>query len=363
MPDRFSIPVIRDTVLGVRVFRGYARLCDLSQVSRADIYDAKTNPTGTQRDLSPKHAREAYIYVRNEKLAFWPEIFLCARDSTVLSFSEKSSEDGFGILTIDVSRIRNLRDIAISRVDGNHRLHYASGEFEGYPPIERRVSFCLAFDLSLEQEIKLFRDINNNQRRMNTSHLDNIKIRLTEEELLKRKEPELYIAQELSKDPDSPLYSLVHEGGQRVAGTFIPLRTLKTGIGYMLSRPTRLTALDDPDAQYRVVKNYFKAVQKWIPDAWKNPREYVALRGAGLWGICFIGAEVIDRALAQGKFKDDDMLKILSSGRKWDWTNKGDFKGFSGRGGAVAIRDKVVSEFEDEGGVSVKELFRQIMDE
>ena len=89
------------------------------------------------------------------------------------------------------------------------------------------------------------------------------------------------------------------------------------------------------------------------------------LRAAGLWAICFIGADVIDRALRDGKYKSDEMLKILiiKTGKSWDWRNSGDFKGFSGRGGAKTISDMVVGEFEDDKGVSVKALFKKIMDE
>ena len=359
--DVLEIPVLRHKVLGVDVLRGYARLCDLARMSRADVYDQKTNPSGTQRDLSPKHARDAYLYVKTEEFAFWPEIFLCARSQDVISYSAIDSKDGFGHLTVELSSIRATQEILISRVDGNHRLHFAGGDYDGYTPIEKMVSFCLAYGLTQEEEIKLFRDINNNQRRMSTSHLDNITVRLSAEDALKRKEPHLYIAKRLSEDTSSPLYGLVYQGGRQIAGVPVPLRTLRTGINYMMSRPTRLTALDDPDAQYRVIRNYFEAVKKWVPEGWKEPKESLVLRGAGLWGICFIGAEVIDRALGDGKFKSEDMLRILRSGKSWDWSKNGEFKGLSGRGGAVAMRDKVVAEFQDEKGVSVKELFKRIM--
>ena len=103
----------------------------------------------------------------------------------------------------------------------------------------------------------------------------------------------------------------------------------------MLSRPTRLTALRDADAQYKVIRNYFQAVKKWQPHAWENPSEHVLLRGSGLWAVCFVGAEVIDRVLAQNKFKAEDMLRILKSGHDWDWSNKGDFQGLGGHGGAL----------------------------
>lgn len=362
-PTMLKIPVLRHNILGVNVYRGYAKLSDLSRMSRADIYDQRLNPSGTQRDLSLKHARDAYIYAKTQDFAFWPEIVLCARDLKVISFNVLDEECDFGTLVVRMKIIQANKKVLVSRVDGNHRLHYAGGEFEGYDPIQKVVSFCMAYGLSREQEIQLFRDINNNQKRMNTSHLDNIVIRLSEEEDLKVKQPDLYIAKRLADEPTSPLNKLVYQGGAKMGNAIIPLRALRTGINYMLSRPTRLTALERADAQFKVVRNYFEAVKKWVPQAWQNPKDYVVLRGAGLWAISFIGADVIDRALRDGKYKPDEMLKILKSGKMWNWKNLGDFKGFSGRGGAKTISDMVVGEFEDDKGVSVKELFKKIMDE
>ncbi|HTD41107.1 MAG TPA: hypothetical protein VK671_10840, partial [Mucilaginibacter sp.] len=84
--------VIRGKVLGVNVYRGYEKLSTLSEISKADIYDQKINPTGTQRDLSSKHAREAYEYVKNKDLGFWPELFLCARANDILTYTPISDE-------------------------------------------------------------------------------------------------------------------------------------------------------------------------------------------------------------------------------------------------------------------------------
>lgn len=358
-----EIPVIRGQVLGVTVLRGYGKICDLASVSKADVFDQRHNPTGTQRDLRSKHAREAYEYVKNRDLAFWPEVFLCARDSKAVEYMPSGENEDIGTLRIYLDVAMDPDTIAISRVDGNHRLHYADGSRKGFESIDRQVSFCLAYELSLEEEITLFRDINDNQRRMNTSHLDNIQARLTPEQRLKREQPDLYIARKLGRDDDSPLYGRVYEGGKRNAGQHIPLRTLKSGIRYMFSRPTKLTALDDADAQLKLIKNYFEAVRRWHPQAWDTPRKSLVLRGAGLWGICFIGAEVIDRVLTQGKFATEEMLHILQSGREWDWSNKGDFQGLGGRGGAVKICDQVTAEFRDESGVSLKDLYKAIMAE
>jgi DGQHR domain-containing protein len=357
-----KIPVIAGEVLGVTVYRGFAPLSLLSRISKPDVYDATTNPTGTQRDLSPRHAREAYEYVRNNDFGYWPEVFLCARDPKIMKFTA-NADNGFGQLRIDDQAAAKSKRILISRVDGNHRLYYGDGAADGFDPIEKIVSFCIAEGISLTRELTLFRDINNNQRKMNTSHLDKIDARLAGHDALRRRAPALYIAERLANDTDSPFVGMIYEGGRKQPGTLISLRSLKTGVEYMFSRPTKLNALNDTDAQCKIVKHYFAALRRYEPEGWTNPKKNLLLRGAVLWGVCFIGAEVIDRTLAQGRYKADDMLKVLRSGKKWDWSNEGDFKGLSGRGGAVRIRDLVVSEFADEAGVSVKSLFRKIMAE
>jgi DGQHR domain-containing protein len=354
-----KLNVMRSEVLGIDVVRGFAPLSMLARISRADIFDEKLNPLGTQRDLSPKHARDAYEYAKNSTRGYWPEVFLCLRDPSMARFKERKS--GSGVLEIDDASIERSQDIVISRVDGNHRLHLADGRTEGVPPIDRAVSFCLAMGLTRLEEIAIFRDINDNQKSMDTSHLDKIELRLMGEESVKARNPSLFIASKLADDEDSVLKGFVYQGGRRPPGTFIPLRTLHTGIEYMLSRQTRLTAIGGVDAQVVLIKNYFRALKEWQPDAWQQPREYLLLRGAGLWGTCFLGADVIDRALAAKDFSAEAMLKILQSGRVWDWSKNGDFAGYSGRGGAVKIADQIIRDLKDEHGVTMKDLLTAIL--
>lgn len=357
-----SIPAIRGRVLGVNVYRGFAKLCDLADISKADVYDQKKNPTGTQRDLSPTHARDAYEYVKTRELGFWPEVFLCARLKTAVTFTPLSDEmPDVGTLEFDLDKIEKAKNIAISRIDGNHRLYFADGNISGYSRIEKAGSFCLAYDLSRDDEIQLFKDINKNQKPMNTSHLDGIEVRLTAEEHLKRRQPDLYIATKLGQDKQSPFFERIYHGGKKSPTIDIPLRGIKTGIEYMLSRSTQLPRLEDTEAKYRVVRNFFDAFRQWQPKSWVEPKEYIALRGAGLWAVCFIGAHVIDRALLQDKFDTNFMLKILKSGRDWDWSKNGDFKGLGGRSGAVEISKLVTNKLQDERRMSTKQLFESIM--
>jgi DGQHR domain-containing protein len=359
-----TCPAVRAKVLGVNVYRGFANLCNLADVSRADIYDQQKNPKGTQRDLSPTHARDAYEYVKTKDLGFWPEVFLCARKNDVVTFRPVSQElPNLGILEIDITAAKKSQSIAISRVDGNHRLHFGDGAETGYSRIDKLVSFCLAYDLSRDEEIQLFKDINKNQKPMNTSHLDGIEVRLTPEEELKRRNPDLYIAQRLHRDPKSPLHGRIYEGGKKPVGVDIPLRGLRTGIEYMLTRSTQLPRLADAEAQYRVIRNYFNAVKQWQPKAWASPKEYILLRGSGLWAICFIGSQVIDRALMQDQFNARHMLTILRSGKDWDWSRKGDFIGLGGRAGALEISNRVTRKLQDDSRMSTNQLFDKIMAE
>ena len=350
--------------MGVNVYRGFAKLSDLAEISKADIYDQRHNPTGTQRDLSTTHAREAHDYVRTHELGFWPEVFLCARLKSSVTFTPiDDNTPELGQLEFNITKIKKAKLIAVSRVDGNHRLNYADGKSDGYSKIDKTASFCLAYDLSRNDEIQLFKDINKNQKPMNTSHLDGIDVRLTPEETLKRRQPELFIAQKLGTDSSSPLFERIFHGGRKSSGVDIPLRGIKTGIEYMLARSTQLPRLEDAEAQYRVIKNYLCAFKQWQPKSWSEPKEYITLRGSGLWAVCFIGAHVIDRALMQDKFSADIMIEILRSGKDWDWSKQGDFKGLGGRGGALEISKLVTAKLQDEKRMSSMQLFETIMAE
>ena len=129
----------------------------------------------------------------------------------------------------------------------------------------------------------------------------------------------------------------------------------------MLTRSTQLPRLDDAEAQYRVIRNFFSAFKQWQPKAWSEPKEYIVLRGSGLWAVCFIGAHVIDRALLQDKFDAEFMFTILKSGKDWDWSKGGDFRGLGGRQGALEISKSVTAKLEDEQRMSTKQLFENIM--
>src|SRR5271154_2660676 len=97
MPKLSGIPIVelkaqKGKNLDTQCFRGSAPLAHLALISQTDVFDQVNNPNGLQRDLSPKHASEAYEYVKRAKdpdypRAF-PEVVLNVRDKKILKLDE-----------------------------------------------------------------------------------------------------------------------------------------------------------------------------------------------------------------------------------------------------------------------------------
>jgi hypothetical protein len=232
-------------------------------------------------------------------------------------------------------------------------------------PVSRPVSFCILALADRNAELELFRDINDNQMGMNTSHLQNITARLLGEKALKVQNPALYIVQRLQKDKASPLYAMIHEGGKVRKGATLAgltIANLTNAIRDMLSRSAKLAQFADADAQYKVIKNYWLAVKKWLPDAWKSPRDYMIFKGVGLYAISYVGIEVIDRSLLKGKFSSKDMLGYLRQLRS-DELATNETLAYAGRGGGRKLANDLISDLEDEGEISLAKLQKLILSE
>jgi DGQHR domain-containing protein len=358
--------VVQGMCLGYKAYRGFAPLNQLASVSRADIFDQGTNRLGTQRNLNRPHARKAYQYVSTTDRAFFPEIILNIRDSSFACFNPC----GAGELS-KFGHLEFLKDptagnaIIVSRLDGNHRLWFADGHDETMDPIERPVSFCILELAKLEEELEIFRAINDNQMGMNTSHLQNITARLLGAKALKLNDPALYIVKKLQEDKASPFHKKIHEGGVVRRGATLSgltVANLKNAIKDMLSRSAKLTQFPDADAQYQIIKNFWAAVKKWLPDAWKHPNDYIIFKGVGLYAITYLGIDIIDRCLVKGKFSSDDILSYLKKLPQPEvLTSKGGIA-YAGRSGGKKIASDLIADLEEEGEISLTRLQKMIID-
>lgn len=362
--SRFA--VIVGDCLGHEAYRGFAPLSELSKISKADIFDQNKNPFGTQRNLSPQHARKAYEYVTTREKAFYPEIVLNIRDPSYVTFIKngEGNEGRFGTLEFLKDPLES-NNIVVSRLDGNHRLWFVDGHDSSMGAVDKDVSFCFLITNDLKQELEVFRDINDNQMGMNTSHLHNIAARLLGEKVLKVTNPPLYIVKRLQSDQNSPLYQRIHEGGRVSKGvtlTGLTIANLTSSIKDMLTRSAKLSQFADADAQYKVIKNFWRAVKKWLPNAWKDPSQYIIFKGVGLYAISYVGIEVIDRCLLKGKYQVNDLMSYLNRIPSTALLRSKEILAYAGRGGGRKLANDLLEDLEEEGEISLSKLQKMILD-
>lgn len=338
--------VISGSVLGIQVYRGFAPLSRLAEISRPDVYDQDSNPLGTQREIKINHARGAYEYIAGEnRMSFFPEIVLNARNPDVIRFLPSASGSPLGYLEIDESKLSPATEKMISRVDGNHRLHFANGDKQRrLPPACKEVGFCLVSGLTQEQEARLFLDINSNQKGMNTSHLDNLKYRLTPQHELIEKHFALFVAERLCRDPKGPFLGFVHKGGRKGTDNLgrsqglkrhVSLRSLHGAISKLLRTSRYLQLIPSGDPRYVVIREYWNSVRRVFSTDWSAQKDSLLLKGIGITAMALIGAEVIDRCLLAKDASQDRMRAYLTSvARLADWSAQGEFAGYSGLQGA-----------------------------
>jgi DGQHR domain-containing protein len=306
--------------LDTRCFRGSAPLAHLAVISQADVFDQDKNPDGLQRDLSPKHAAEAYEYVSKELDAdfprAFPEVVLNVRDKRVVNIEDitkivvdDSGDDQPPVRTFRITFDRGaMRDgkVSVSRVDGNHRLFYADGD-DQRDPVLAWAPFQIHVGLSREQERSLFVDINANQKGLNSSHLAVLRHKLTPEEEEVRNHLERWVARKLAEaDPQSPWHGLIHMGGSkkgaRAQGLSRPVNfaSLQSGVDRTIKKSQYLHDLTDPFAQYVVIRNYWQAVKEAFAEEWARPKEFLLLKNIGVLSLSILGGTIIDRCISRG---------------------------------------------------------------
>ena len=92
----------------------------------------------------------------------------------------------------------------------------------------------------------------------------------------------------------------------------------------------------------------------------KNPKDYVIFKGVGLYAISYIGIDVIDRCLLNGKYGSADMLKYLDQMPK-DSLSRGASSAYAGRGGGRVLANELLEYVSDDGKLSIPALQNLIL--
>lgn len=355
-------------------YRGESPLAYLARISQADVFDQVINPEGLQRDLSPKHASDVYEYASREKVPdrprAFPEVVLNVRDKKVVQIEELKSELEPGVkvfrLRFDLDRLKDGK-VKVSRVDGNHRLYYADGD-DRREPLLASAPFQIHIGLTREQERALFVDINANQKGLNTSHLAIMQHRLTSEEKEIRDHLDRWITSKLTTDPESPWHGVVGGGSNAGARTqnltrLVNFVALQTGVNKMLAKSQYIRDFTNPEVQYMVIRNYWKAVKTVFATEWANPKEYLLLKNIGVLSLSLLGGTIIDRCIPRGKHTVEDMAAYLRQVKtRFDWNSKASpsdntVVGMSGNKAAMILAGEMAAELSEPSGVNlVKDL-------
>lgn len=356
---------IKGTNLNTTVYRGFASIKDIATISAPDTFKQDSNPDGLQRDLSETHSKEGYLYADGAQKVpdyprLWPEVILNVRDTDVVEVLPLDEQHNFFKIVVHEDRIdKNLDRPQISRTDGNHRLFYGEGHpIKNWPPLDIPTPFSLTIGLTALQETSLFMDINDNLKRMNTSHLRHLQTRLSESEKLAKDDPALWIANKLVEDPKSPFHGIVYLGGEKekVQGLErrVNLAALRTGVQMVLKESRELREYKDIEDKFILLLIYWKAVARAFAQEWGDSKKYLLLRGFGIQSMFFLGAEIIDRCVSPSVIWDqleDKMVAYLAQTRiDVDWDAKeGNVKHFGGRLGARDLANKMMESLSDEG--------------
>ena len=371
-----ELTVIKGTNLNTTVYRGFASIKDIAAISAPDTYNTDSNPDGLQRDLSEKHSREGYRYADGAQKVpdyprLWPEVILNVRVASVIDEPQPLDEKhNLYKIVVHEDRIdKNLTHPQISRTDGNHRLFYGEGHpIQEWPPLNISTPFSLSIGLTPLQEASLFMDINDNLKRMNTSHLRHLQTRLTASEVLAKEDPALWIANKLVEDSKSPFHGIVYLGGEKekVQGLErrVNLAALRTGVQMIFKESRQLRSFDEIEDKYVIIRTYWKAVARSFEKEWADSKKYLLLRGFGIQSMFTLGADIIDRLVGPNVIwsqLEDKMAAYLAQTRvDVDWDAKeGNVKHFGGRLGARDLADKMKKSLSDEGvdlGVLTKGL-------
>jgi DGQHR domain-containing protein len=377
--SRIELVAVQTKNLDTICFRGESLLAHLALISQADVFDQVTNPDGLQRDLSPKHASEVYDYVAQEPEAgrprAFPEVVLNVRDKKILRIEEIKSGSSDKIravrLLFNVDKLADGK-VRVSRVDGNHRLFYAAGD-ERRNPLLVPAPFQLHVGLSREQERALFVDINANQKGLNTSHLAIMQHRLTPEELEMRDHLDRWITSRLTSDPESPWHGVVGGGSKKGARAqnltrLVNFVALQTGVHKTLSKSQYIRDFTNPEVQYVIIRNYWRAVKNVFATEWANPKEYLILKNVGVLSFSLLGGTIIDRCIPRGKHTVADMTAYLRQVKtRFDWSttaNPGEntVVGMSGNKAALILAGEMAAELTEPSGENpVKDLQDQLL--
>ena len=315
---------------GREVFLGFASGSLLARVSFADVLD-ETTRSGYQRRFFQDHSLAFKRYIQQDGATTIPLTFNLRDHAPARWVLERMPEhESLALLRIDPEG-----PPAMAQVDCQHRLGYLRES-----PIT--FAFMAFIGLSVEEEMRIFRDINGNAKGLSSSLLDYTSAKLTHDDL-QVAHPAIALALQLQETPESPWHNKLDLGGERTNGTkrIASLRTMQKAVRRFQKEAH--AEKDDLAAVGRQLIDYWRAVVRLYPRQWEQARRHLLVKGIGVYSLMSLAGILVAEAKAKNRTVDHDYFveKLSDFADRIDWTNTGPMQGFGGASGADRALDLI----------------------
>lgn len=323
----FKVMCLRCGQLPVVV--GAAPATDLFRLSFADVL-REAEDQGYQRPIDPRHSREFRKYIEQPGATTIPLTFNLRSESGD-GWSLDSYEEG-APATLSVRVPSADAPSVLAQVDCQHRLGMMA---DSTIPL----TFQCFLGLNPQDEMAIFNVINAKAKGLSPSLLDYHATKLIAD--LETIRLELFIAKRLNDDHESVWFGKVKLGGASTQGSKrrASLRGLQTATkAFLQRRPFDDVAHLDAWQRYEVVRDFWTAVVDVWPGPWAKPRRYLLTKCVGVTALSMLAADVVASALASSRpLTAETFREHLSLLSDVDWSNKGPFQAYGGRGGATEV--------------------------
>jgi len=304
------------------VFLGFANGSVLSRISFSDVLDEATR-TGYQRRFCKEHSLSFKRYIQSAGATTIPLTFNLRGDRSDLWSLEREQNSSRAVLKLSVTSLP-----VMAQVDCQHRLGYLR---ESTIPF----AFMTFISLPVEEEMRIFRDINGKAKGLSGSLLDYTGAKLAQKDLAVA-HPSISLALRLQEDSDSPWQHKLDLGGDRTSGTkrVASLRMMEKAIRRF--QKAARAERDDVEQLGKQLIDFWKAVAVVYPNEWAHPRKHLLTKGIGVYALMSIAGVLVHEAKESKRVVDQDFFieKLSDFADSINWSNDGEMKGFGGASGA-----------------------------
>ncbi|MFD2262823.1 DGQHR domain-containing protein [Lacibacterium aquatile] len=309
------------------VLIGFAPADLLYRLSFADILN-ESSGKGYQRPFNKQHSLDFRRYIKEANSSTIP-LTLNLRPSTQDQWEIIQGPNGQTRLEI-AADAKNI----MAQVDCQHRL----GHLMDFPIL---LPFMCFIGLTEREEMEVFSVINSKAKGLSASLLDYHEAQLAAD--LSAERPELFIALQLNRHPESPWQGRLNLGGEPTPGLkrTASLRMMQKAVEDFLQE-TDILSSHSAEYATRVILDFWKAVVEVLPRQWEDHRKHLITKGIGLYSLMYVAADIFIEN--QQKKRQSDTASFAAAFADFaeyiDWSSKGTLKGYGGQAGVkVAVED------------------------